>query len=174
MQVSREQLRKLIEALAPSGNLFFLLTAQELRQQGLSFLAFYVLQRIAEEHEVTEYQMRSETGLPDYEVSRACKLLVDSGLVEANRWEQDRRIRLFRGTALGCKVHGRVLSAASKKLSRGIPKPGRLRRIAEAEEHLRNGNKKLLGPLQLSFFDTDLFDEEQAGGKKKRRPQKTP
>jgi hypothetical protein len=66
-----------------------------------------------------------------------------------------------------------VLAAASKRLEDGIPKQGRLRRIAEATEHLRNGNKKLLGPLQLSFFDTDLLDEELGGGKKKRRPRKT-
>lgn len=173
MQVPRKQLSNLIDALAPSGNLFFLLTAQELRWQGLSFLAFYVLQRTVEEREVTEYQMRSETGLPDYEVSRACKLLVDSGLVEANRWEGDRRIRLFTETALGRKVHGRVLAAASKRLADGIPKQGRLRRIAEVTGHLRKGNRTLLGSFQLSFFDTDLFDEEQASGKKKRRPRKT-
>jgi DNA-binding MarR family transcriptional regulator len=164
---------RLVEAIAPSGNLFFLLTARELRRQGLSFLAFYVLQRIIEEQGLSEYWLRSETGLPDYEVSRACKLLVDSRLVEASRWEKDRRIRLFEETTLGRKVHKRVLAAASKRLEDGIPKQGRLRRIAEATEHLRKGNRTLLGSFQLSFFDTDLFDEEQVSGKRKRRPRKT-
>lgn len=91
----------------------------------------------------------------------------------ANRWEKDRRIRLFTETALGRKVHGRVLVAASKRLVEGIPREGRLRRIAEATDHLRKGNRTLLGSFQLSFFDTDLFDEEQAGAKKKHGPRKT-
>lgn len=173
MQVSKQQLTRLVEAISPSGNLFFLLTAHELRRQGLSFLAFYVLQRVIEEQEISEYWVRSETGLPDYEVSRACKLLVGSGLVEANRWEKDRRIRLFKETALGRKVHGRVLSAASKRLADGIPKQGRPRRIAEATNHLRKGNRTLLGSFQLSFFDTDLFDDEEPRGKKKLKARKT-
>lgn len=169
MQVPRKQLSGLIDAIAPSGNLFFLLTAQELRKQGLSFLAFYVLQRTIEEQGASEYGLRSETGFPGYEVSRACKLLTDSGLVEASRWERDARVRLVQDTALGRKVHKRVLSAASARLAEGIPTAGRLRRISEATEQLRKGNKTLLGPFQLSFFDPDLFDEEQADAKKRKR-----
>ena len=37
--------------LRPSGNLFLLITRAELRRQGLTFLAFYILQRTIEERE---------------------------------------------------------------------------------------------------------------------------
>jgi DNA-binding MarR family transcriptional regulator len=174
MQVSRKKLDRLIEAMAPSGNLFFLLTALELRRQGLSSLAFYVLQRTNEELEMSEYGIRAETGFATYEVSRACKLLLNGGLLEASRSERDRRFRLLRGTALGRKVQTRILMAASKRLAEGIPKQGRLRRISEATQQLRAGNRMLLGPLQLSFFDTDLFDEERPSAKKRRNPGNTP
>lgn len=172
MQASHNKLNRLIEAIAPSGNLFFLATAQELRRQGLSFLAFYVLQRTIEEHGISELTIRAETGFPDYEVSRACKLLVDSGLVKSSRWEQDLRVRLLDETASGRKIQTRVFLAASKQLAEGIPVAGRLRRISEATGHLRKGNKVLLGAFQLSFFDTDLFDE-RSHVKKKRKARKT-
>jgi len=172
MQPSNKKLNRLIAAIAPSGNLFFLVTAQELRRQGLSFLAFYVLQRTIEERGISELTIRAETGFPDYEVSRACKLLVDSGLVKSSRWEKDSRIRLLDETSAGRKIQTRVLLAASKRLAEGIPVAGRLRRISEATGHLRKGNKVLLGAFQLSFFDTDLFDE-QGLIKKKRKAKKT-
>ena len=132
MQPSNKKLNRLIAAIAPSGNLFFLVTAQELRRQGLSFLAFYVLQRTIEERGISELTIRAETGFPDYEVSRACKLLVDSGLVKSSRWEKDSRIRLLDETSAGRKIQTRVLLAASKRLAEGIPVAGRLRRISEA------------------------------------------
>ena len=40
--------KQLIRSIAPSGNLFLLLLLQELRHQGITFIAFYALQRVIE------------------------------------------------------------------------------------------------------------------------------
>jgi DNA-binding MarR family transcriptional regulator len=160
MQVLSKKFNQLIRAMAPSGNLFFLLSIQELRRQGLTFLAFYALQRTIEESEFSEYGVRQETGLNDYEVSRACTFLVHSGLVQKSKSGVDARVRLLTPTARGVRVLEQILSAAAQRLEDGIPPSGRLRRLSEATQFLRNGNRILLGPLQLSFFDTDLFQKK--------------
>ena len=54
MQVSLTKCRQLLRTIAPSGNLFLLVSLQELRRQGLTFIAFYVLQRIIEEQRIFE------------------------------------------------------------------------------------------------------------------------
>ena len=49
-------------------------------RQRITFLAFYVLQRSIEELEISAYTLRCETRLQDYDVSRACRFLAESGL----------------------------------------------------------------------------------------------
>jgi DNA-binding MarR family transcriptional regulator len=168
MQVSLKKYDRLVRAIAPSGNLFFLLTIGELRKQGLTFLAFYVLQRVVGELEISEYWLRRETGLPNYEISRACKFLADSGLVNVRKFSEDARVRVLKATARGRRVHDQVLSAAALQFQEGVPAPGRLRRLSEATQLLRKGNRVLLGPLQLSFFDVDLFEQERGGVRRMR------
>ena len=159
MQVPRKKYERLVRAIAPSGNLFFLLAIQELRRQGITFLAFYVLERCVEELEISQHSLRRESLLEDYELSRACTVLADSDLIEVNKSSGDARVRLVRSTARVRRVHKQVLSAAARRLEDGIPIPGRLRRLSEATECFRKGNRMLLGPLQLSFFDTELLEE---------------
>lgn len=159
MQVSRK-FERLVQAMAPSGNLFFLLTLQELRRQGLTFLAFYILQRTIEEREFFELWVRRETGLDDYEVSRACSFLAQSGLIRKEKYQADARVRVLTPTDRGVSVQNRILSTAADRLKEGVPRSGRLRRVSEAAQLLQQGNSILLGPLQLSFFDTDLVEEE--------------
>ena len=108
MQVSK-QCNQLVQAIAPSGNLFFLLSIQELRRQGLTFLAFYILQRTIEERELSEYGIRQETGLDDYEVSRACTFLGHSGLTRKRKSEADARVRLRTPTNRGIRIWNQVL-----------------------------------------------------------------
>ena len=161
MQVSIVKSKQLIRSIAPSGNLFLLLLLQELRHQGLTFIAFYALQRVIEEQGISEFQLRRETGLDDYEISRGCKLLASSELIEISRYEKDRRVRVLTPTRLGIQIHDRILSAAAKQLQMGLSIDdgfhgvGENRRLTEAIESFRIGNRALLGPLQLSFFDTN-------------------
>jgi hypothetical protein len=91
MRVSLPKCKHLVRAIAPSGNLFLLLLLQELRQQGITFIAFYALQRVIEEPGISEFQLRRETGLENYEISRGCKFLAVSGLVKIGRAPEDRR-----------------------------------------------------------------------------------
>jgi hypothetical protein len=51
-------------------------------------LAFYILQRTIEERAFFELWVRRETGLDDYEVSRACTFLARSGLIEKRNTER--------------------------------------------------------------------------------------
>jgi DNA-binding MarR family transcriptional regulator len=161
MQVPLASCQQLVRAIAPSGNLFLLLLLQELRQQGLTFIAFYALQRVIEEPEISELQLRRESGLESYEISRGCKFLVSSGLVNTERYDRDRRVRVLKPTRLGIQTHNRILSAAAKQLRRGLSiddgfqGAGEDRRLTEATESFRRGNRRLLGSLQLSFFDTN-------------------
>jgi len=74
---------------------------------------------------------------------------------------EDARVRLLKSTARGRRVHKQVLSAAARRLEDGIPIPGRLRRLSEATDSFQEGNRMLLGPLQLSFFDTEILEEER-------------
>src|ERR1039457_4317560 len=104
MQVSLVKCEQFLRAVAPSGNLFLLLTLQELRRQGLTYIAFYVLQRTMESAGSSVTALRQETGLADYEISRACKSLVESKLVVISPDEQDRRVRVIRPTKEGIKI----------------------------------------------------------------------
>lgn len=164
MQVSPVKCRQFLRAIAPSGNLFLLLTLQELRRQGLTYIAFYVLQRTIEYSGNSASALRQETGLADYEISRACKFLVSSGLVVMSRDERDARVRVLRPTKLGIKIHDQVLLAAARKLQKDFSSEDRLsiaaenRRLTEAAESHRKGNRTLRGPFQVSFFDTHLAE----------------
>jgi len=166
MQVSLKKYEKLVRAFAPSGNLFFLLTLGELRRQGLTFSAFYVLQRSVEK-QISEHRLRCETGLPSYEISRACRFLEKSGLVEITKSDQDARIRLVNATAKGGRIHSRVLNAAARQLENGVPEGGRPRRLSEATDLFRNANRVLQGPVQLTFFDFGLLEEKPGQGRKR-------
>jgi len=168
MQVSK-RCERLVRALAPAGNLFLLLSLPELRRQGLTFLAFYILQRTVEEQEFPESWARRETGLDDYEVSRACTFLAQSGLIEKRKDTADARLRVLTPTERGIGVLNQILSTAGERLEDGVPRPGRLRRLSEVTRLLQQGNRMLLGPLQLSFFDTDLGESEPSKSVTKTR-----
>ena len=135
--------------MAPSGNLFFLITREELRRQGLTFLAFYILQRTIDEREFSEYWIRRETGLDDYEVSRACTLLVRSGLIQKEKDEADARVRVLSPTDRGVGVRDKILSMAAERLKDGVPRSGRLRRVSEAAQLLQEGNRMLLRAIAI-------------------------
>src|SRR5260370_19619907 len=120
MRVSLSKCKHLVRAIAPSGNLFLLLLLQELRQQGITFIAFYALQRVIEEPGISEFQLRRETGLENYEISRGCKFLAGSALIKIAPAVEDRRVRVLRPTSRGEKIRGQVLSEASKQLQRGL------------------------------------------------------
>ena len=160
MQVSLSKSKQLIRAIAPSGNLFLVITLQELRRQGLTFIAFYALQRIIQVPLILQSSLGQETGLEYYEISRACKFLVGSGLIEIARGAKDKRIRMLTPTNLGIQVRDRVLLAAARRLQEGCSTRdgsscvGEDRRLMQAAEAFREGNRILRGPLQLSFFDT--------------------
>lgn len=158
--------------MAPAGNLFFLLTIQEMRRQGLTFIAFFILQRIIREPGLPEFVMQNETGFSDYEISRACSFLVRSRLAEKKKSDSDGRVRLLSATERGIRVWDQILSAASTRLKEGLPVPGRLRRVSKATAFFLKANRMLLDPLQLSFFDTDLFKKDKrkvASGRQKTR-----
>ena len=152
------QQEELVRSIAPSGNLFLLLTLPEMRRQGLTYLSFYALQRTVKEREILEVLLRRETGLKDYEVSRACKFLAKSGLVEARKADHDKRERVLIPTVRGQGVFNKIMIAAARRFDNAVLGAGRIRRLAEATQHLNDGNQILLGPLQLSFFDTDLSE----------------
>ena len=172
MQELAEKLNQLLKEIAPSGNLFLLLVTHELRREGLSLLAFYVLQRVIEEPEISESWICAETGFKDYEVSRAIRYVKQTGLVDVVKSTEDARVRLLKITPLGIRIHKRVLSAAAKPLVRGIPTAGRQRRVKEATELFRKANRKLLGPLQLSIFDKDLIAVKPRPVRKARKSMK--
>ena len=67
MQVSLPSCNRFVHAIGPSGNLFLLLVVRELRRQGLTFITFYLLQRVAQYPGISQFQLRRETGLKDYE-----------------------------------------------------------------------------------------------------------
>lgn len=160
MQVHLAKCEQFLRAIAPSGNLFLLITLPELRRQGLTYIAFYVLQRAIEYPGCFASALRQETGLADYEISRACTFLEKSKLVVIRRTEKDKRLRVLRPTPLGIKIHDRVLSAAAKRLQKDFSSEDRLsitaenRRLTEAAVLFRRGNRTLRGPFQVSFLDT--------------------
>jgi hypothetical protein len=67
-------------------------------------------------------------------------------------------------TSRGEKIPGQVFSEAAKQLQKGLSindgfhGVGANRRLKEAAESFRMGNRTLLGPLQLSFFDTNPIE----------------
>jgi hypothetical protein len=121
----------------------------------------YALQRVVEEPGISEFQLRRETGLENYEISRGCKFLAVSGLIKIGRAVEDRRVRVLRPTSRGEKIRGQVLSKAAKQLQKGLSIDdgfhgvGTNRRLMEATESFQMGNRTLLGLTQLSFFDTN-------------------
>jgi len=150
--------------MAPTGALFLLLTLLELRRQGLTYLALYALMRTIQvaERPDTGYgfdALRNETGLESYEVSRACALLWTSELVQIRRAGEDGRKKILVPTKRGRQILNRILSTAADRLWSGTPHAGRIRRVKETAELLRRANDTLLGSLQLSFFDKDLFEK---------------
>jgi DNA-binding MarR family transcriptional regulator len=164
MRVSLPDCKHLVRAIAPSGNLFLVLLVPELRRQGVTFIAFYVLQRVLDEPGISEFQLRRETGLENYEISRGSKFLADSGLITIGRAREDRRVRVLEPTGRGKKIRGQVLSEAAKQLRKGLSIDdgfhglGTNRRLTEAAESFQVGNRTLLGQLQLSFFDTNPIE----------------
>ena len=157
-----------VRAMASSGNLFLLITLPELRRQGLTYLAFYALQRTVDEGNFSESWLRCETGLSDYETSRACTLLARSELIKIAKSMEDGRARVLTPTARGRRGLAKIISAAADRLWEGIPAAGRTRRLNEAADFLHQASEKLLGPLQLSFFDTGLSEAPPHRKRKKR------
>jgi DNA-binding MarR family transcriptional regulator len=104
MRVSLANCKQLVWAISPSGNLLLLLLLQELRRKGITFIAFYVLQRVIEEPGISQFQLRRETGLEIYEISRGCKFLAVSELIKIGRATEDRRVRVLRPTSRGKKI----------------------------------------------------------------------
>jgi DNA-binding MarR family transcriptional regulator len=178
--ISMTKQERFVKAMATSGNLFLLITLPELRRQGMTYLSLYGLQRTVEianrgsANRFSEYWLRSETGLADYETSRACSLLEKSGLVKVSKDAEDGRVRLLTPTPRGRRVLDKILSTAANRLWDGIQHPGRIRRMTEATEALRRANRILLGPLQLSFFDKDLFPKEPRRNRSKKQPAARP
>jgi DNA-binding MarR family transcriptional regulator len=152
---------RFVHGIADFGNLFFVLTWSEMRKQGISYLALYVLQRAigvknAGFRGLPESELRDETGLPDYEVSRACRLLVNAGLLKATRLPNDKRNKTLVPTALGKRVFARIMSAAAQRLHDSTEEAGRFRRLQGGVEHLRKAREKLRGFMQLSFFEREF------------------
>jgi len=169
--MTRQQ--RVADALALPGSLFFVLVQPELRRQGLSFLSFYALQRIIEEADeggrYSESWLRVETGMQDYETSRACRRLVASALTVESRHQNDRRVKALLPTALGRRVLNRILAAAGMRLWEGTSTLGRVRRVREVTAHLRKANRILHGSFQLSFFDYTMLPD---GNLRRRAPER--
>jgi hypothetical protein len=175
MQVSPHKTSlNLVGAIAPASNLFLLLILPELRKQGVTFLAFYALNRIIESSALPEYAIRIETGLPDYEVSRACRLLVKGDLVTMIKTSSDGRMRWLKPTSRGERFRDKVLSAAALRLQQGTQAAARRRRFSEAAGYFRQGNEILHGPLQISFFDRHDAEEPWEQALKKRLAPRSP
>lgn len=145
----------------------------------MNYLTLYVLQKtIAAEDEgfsgLPEQELRDETGLPDYEVSKACRSLIGVGLLKTSASRSDKRARVLSSTPLGRRVWNRIVSAAAKRLRDSIEEVGRFRRVEEAVEHLRKARKKLHGSMQLSFFERELQRGKRPKVPVPRKPGVTP
>ncbi len=166
---------RIASALVGPGSLFLVMTTPELRRQGMTHLSLYALQRAVEEAEArpgqrySEQWLRRETGLKDYETSRACTLLVKSDLVTVAKHPGDGRVREFVPTDRGRRVLQRVIEEAGRRLWEGIQPRGRIRRVKQVTDHLRRANRILREDIQLSFFDKDLFPKEPVPRRRKRR-----
>lgn len=156
------QAERIVWELAGFGNLFLVLTLPEIRREGMTYLSLYALQRAVQvtKESSTSYfpeaSLRDESGLSDYETSRACKVLEGAGLIRLAKAEGDGRIRLLIPTVLGKRVLARIMKAAGQRLWDSIEDVGRFRRIHDAIEHLRKAHHRLRGPLQISFFEKEL------------------
>ena len=164
---------RIVQALAIPGNLFLVITLPELRRQRISYLALYALQRTVEKADdgsgdcCSEKWLRRETGLRDYESSRACDLLAQGELITVSSDPTDRRVRELVSTPKGRQVLRRILDEAGRRLWEGIETAGRIRRVKEVTDHLRQANDILRKDFPLSFFDKDLFLKEPATRKRK-------
>ncbi len=170
---------RIVRAMSTGGNLFLLITLPELRTQGMTYLAFYALQRAVEmaDHRsvvapdgFSEYRLRCETGLPTYETSRACSFLARSGLITTTKSARDHRVHILIPTDRGRRILDSILSEAGRRLWEGISSAGRIRRVKETTDLLRSANRRLLGTLQLSFFDKDLWADETTRKSARKRP----
>jgi len=137
---------------------------------------FGLLRSAANHRRARILRVRASPGdwLDDYEVSRACTFLAQSGLIQKKKDEADARVRVLTPTDRGVRVRDKILSTAAERLEDGLPRPGRLRRVSEAAQLLQEGNRILLGPLQLSFFDTDLVEEKASKSVKRKRKARKP
>jgi DNA-binding MarR family transcriptional regulator len=148
--------------MAGFGNLFLVLTLPELRREGMTYLSLYALQRAVQiSHEYpgqyyVQSWLRDETGLNDYETSRACAILVNGGLIQLAKAQGDKRTRVLIPTDRGRRTLTRIMATAGQRLWDGIDDVGRIRRVKEATDHLRMAHQRLRGPLQLSFFEKEL------------------
>ena len=152
---------RFVQGIADFGNLFLIITLPEMRKQGINYLALYVLQKAVEAGRkgfggYPESKLREETGLADYEISRACKPLINAGLVSATVSSTDKRSKILVSTSRGEKVLMRIFSAAAQRLHVSIEEIGRFRRLQGAVEHLRKARQKLHGSMQLSFFEREF------------------
>lgn len=154
---------RLVKAMAPCGGLFLLITLPELRRQGLTYLALYALTRTVEEARPLRNEgfpvaeLRRETGLSDFEISRACSLLKKAGLVQILKVAGDGRERLLMPTARGERILAKIYSVSGRALWDRLAEEARGRRISETTQFLTRANDKLLGPyFQLTIFDKGL------------------
>lgn len=149
---------RFVKGIAEFGNLFLILTLPEMRRQGISYLSLLALQRADEAASsgFEERELRDETGLPDFEVSRACKPLIKGGLIKTTSSTKDRRRKILVVTPLGRRVLNTIFSEAAKCLGNSVEEVGRFRRLQGAVEHLRKARRKLRGSMQLSFFEREL------------------
>ena len=144
------------------GNLFLVLTLPELRRHRMTYLSLYALHRAvkvgsnARDGYYSHSWLRRETGLKDYETSRACTRLAKGGLVEIAHAQGDDRERILIPTDQGKRILQEIMESAGRRLWNGIDDLGRIRRVKEATEHLRKAHRRLRGPLQLTFFEIEL------------------
>ena len=172
---SKQDARTLIKFMMPTGGLVLLLTLREARRQGLTYLAIYTLERTVRESRewlgegLAVSSLRSETGLSQFEISRACTLLKKADLVTVEKAAEDSRERVLVATKRGRRTLEGIISAAANQLWEGLPSFARDRRVSETAELLRQANNRLLGPMQMTFFDTDSASTKRPPKSKRRK-----
>ena len=153
---------RIVWEMSGFGNLFLALTLPELRRHRMTYLSLYVLHRAVKvgskpaEGYYSHAWLRRETGLKDYETSRACTRLAKGGLIEIDHAQGDDRERILIPTEQGKRVLREIMEGAGRRLWEGIDDLGRIRRVKEVTEHLRKAHRRLRGPLQLTFFEKEL------------------
>lgn len=117
----------------------------------------------------TDWRMRRSTSAPRrWTGSRALSSLP----VEAGRRADlrvGRAVDILIPDDRGRRILNRILSAAGQRLWAGISAPGRIRRVKKTTDLLRSANRTLLGTLQLSFFDKDLWADETGRNRARRK-----